>query len=124
MSKYPSPNILGSDTLKEFLNLQLAELLPNQDIMIKNHLNLVEYLEKEAPLFVVRKFKNHNNRGSIYYFKNHSFTVSDNEPALWVFMETFYQSELDFLNLIENQQFPIAFALKQEEKKGNIWQTK
>jgi hypothetical protein len=115
MSKYPSPNIKRSATLKEFLNLQLAELLPNQDLMIKNHLNLVEYLERESPLFVLRKFRNHSNRGSRYTFENHSFTVSDNEPALWVFMETYYQSELDFPYLIENQLFPIAFAIKRDE---------
>ncbi|CAN1556616.1 hypothetical protein MCEGE10_02424 [Flavobacteriaceae bacterium] len=124
MSKYPSPNINKSITLKEFLDLEISELLPNQDIMIKNHLNLVEYLDRESPFFVLRKFKNHSNRGSIYSFEKHKFTVSDNEPALWVFMETYYQSELDFPNLIKNQRFPIAFALKQEEKKGNIWQTK
>lgn len=123
MSKYPSPNIKRSATLKEFLNLQLAELLPNQDIMIKNHLNLVEYLESESPLYILRKFRNHSNRGSQYTFENHSFTVSDNEPALWVFMETYYQSELDFPYLIENQLFPIAFAIKRDERPGNVWAT-
>jgi hypothetical protein len=124
MSKYPSPNIKSSNSLKEFLDLELSELLPDQDTMIKNHLNLVAYLEMESPLFVLRKFKHHSNRGSVYSFENHSFTVSDNEPALWVFMETYYQSNLDFLNLIQNQQFPIAFAIKKEEKRGNVWQTK
>jgi hypothetical protein len=124
MSKYPSPNIKSSKTLKEFLDLELSELLPNQDTMIKNHLNLVAYLEMESPLFVLRKFKLHSNRGSVYSFENHSFTVSDNEPALWVFMETYYQSNLDFLNLIQNQRFPIAFAIKKEEKQGNVWETK
>ena len=123
MRKYPSPNIKRSATLKEFLNLQLAELLPNQDLMIKNHLNLVEYLESESPLYILRKFRNHSNRGSQYTFENHSFTVSDNEPALWVFMETYYQSELDFPYLIENQLFPIAFAIKRDERPGNVWAT-
>lgn len=124
MSKYPSPNIKRSKTLKEFLDLELSELLPDQDTMIKNHLNLVAYLEMESPLFVLRKFKHHSNRGSVYSFENHLFTVSDNEPALWVFMETYYQSNLDFLNLIQNQRFPIAFAIKKEEKQGNVWETK
>ena len=123
MRKYPSPNIKRSATLKEFLNLQLAELLPNQDLMIKNNLNLVEYLESESPLYILRKFRNHSNRGSQYTFENHSFTVSDNEPALWVFMETYYQSELDFPYLIENQLFPIAFAIKRDERPGNVWAT-
>lgn len=121
MSKYPSPNIKRSTTLKEFLDLEISELLPNQDIMIKNHLNLVEYLDRESLFFVLRKFKNHSNRGSNYSFENHSFTVSDNEPALWVFMETYYQSELDFPDLIENQLFPIAFALKKDERLLNQW---
>jgi hypothetical protein len=122
MSKYPSPNIKRSTTLKEFLDLEISELLPNQDIMIKNHLNLVEYLESESPFFVLRKFKNYSNRGSNYSFENHSFTVSDNEPALWVFMETFNQYELDFSDLIENQLFPIAFALKKDERLVNQWE--
>jgi hypothetical protein len=121
MSKYPSPNIKRSTTLKEFLDLEISELLPNQDIMIKNHLNLVEYLEKESPFFVLRKFKNYSNRGSKYSFENHSFTVSDNEPALWVFMETFNQSELNFPYLIENHRFPIAFALEKDERLLNQW---
>lgn len=124
MNKYPIPNIKRSSTLKDFLDLEFHELLPNQDIMIKNHLNLVKYLESESPFFVLRKFKNYSNRGSNYSFENHSFTVSDNEPALWVFMETFNQFELDFSALIESQRFPIAFAIKKDEKQGNMWQTK
>ncbi|WP_353085066.1 hypothetical protein [Flavobacterium sp.] len=124
MSKYPSPKNKRCTTLKEFLDLEISELLPNQDITIKNHINLVNYLESESPFFVLRKFKNYSNRGSNYFFENYSFTVSDNEPALWVFMETFNQFELDFSALIENQGFPIAFAIKEEEKQGNIWQTK
>ena len=63
---------------------------------------------------MLRKFKNYSNRGSKYSFEKYSFTVSDNEPALWVFMETFNQFELDFSELIENQRFPIAFAIKEE----------
>lgn len=121
MIKYPNPRIEKSNSIKEFLNSQLAELLPNQDLMIKNHLNLVAYLDMESPLFVIRKFRNHSNRGRLYFFEKHSFTVSDNEPALWVFMETYSQSELDFFDLIENQRFPIAFALKKEERPGNQW---
>jgi len=124
MSKYPNPRIEKCASLKEFLDSQLTELLPDQDLMIKNHLNLIEYFESESPLFILRKFQNYNNRGNQYFFeKKHQFTVSDNEPALWVFMETFYKSELDFFDLIENQKFPIAFALKKEEKPGNIWKT-
>ena len=123
MNKYPSPRIENFTSLKEFLNLQLAELLPNQDMTIKNHLNLIEYIESKSPLFLLRKFKNHSNRGNAYCFENSSFTVSDNEPALWVFMETYYKSELDFFNLIENQILPIAFAIKAEEREGIIWNT-
>ena len=123
MSKYPNPNINRSNTLKEFLDSEISELLPDQDTMIKNHLNLVAYLESETPLFVVRKFRNHSNRGNIYSFENHRFTVSDNEPALWVFMETYYETQLDFHDLIENQLFPIAFAIKRDERPGNVWAT-
>jgi hypothetical protein len=120
---YPKSDIKKITSLKQFLDLEMHKLLPNQDMMIKNHLNLVEYLESESPFFVLRKFKNYSNRGSNYSFENHSFTVSDNEPALWVFMETFNQFELDFSALIENQRFPIAFAIKEVEKQGNIWKT-
>lgn len=120
---YTKSDIKKITSLKQFLDLEMHKLLPNQDMMIKNHLNLVEYLESESPFFVLRKFKNYSNRGSNYSFENHSFTVSDNEPALWVFMETFNQFELDFSTLIENQRFPIAFAIKEGEKQGNIWKT-
>jgi hypothetical protein len=121
MIKYPGTKIEKRATLKEFLDFDLAELLPNQDIMIKNHLNLIEYLESESPLFLLRKFKNNSNRGSFYSFEKHQFTVSDNEPALWVFMESFYNTELDFFDIIQNQKLPIAFAVKKEEKPENRW---
>ncbi len=120
---YPKPNIKNIKSLKKFLDLEMHKLLPNQDLIIKNHLNLVEYLESELPFFVIRKFKNYNKTGNKYSLENHYFTVSDNEPALWVFMETFNQFELDFSSLVENQGFPIAYALKKEEKQGNIWKT-
>jgi hypothetical protein len=124
MKIYPSPRNEKFKTLREFLDSQLTELLPNQDQTIKHHLNLINYLESESPLYVVRKFKNHSNRGNIYFYENHQFTVADNEPALWVFMESFYQVELDFSNLIANQIFPIAFAVRKDEKEGIVWKTK
>lgn len=124
MINYPNSWFENTSSLKEFLNLNFVKLLPDQDIMIKNHINLMDYLKIENPFLVLRKFKNYSNRGSIYSFENYSFTVCDNEPALWVFMESYCKSELNFLDTIQNQQFPIAFALKKEEKKGNIWQTK
>lgn len=123
MIKYPNSIFQICTSLKEFLNLQFVKLLPDQDIMIKNHLNLISYLEMEDPLFILRKFKHHSNRGSIYSLENDSFTVSDNEPALWVFMESYCKSELNFQYIIKNQLFPIAFAIKEEEKQGCIWQT-
>lgn len=124
MRKYPSSRKYTPTSVKEFLNLQLTELLPNQDIMIKHHLNLVKYLESETPLFILRKFSKQNKRGNLYTFKNHQFTVSDNEPALWVFMESYYKTQLDFKDLIENKRFPIAFIIPEEEKQGNVWKTK
>ena len=123
MSQYPNPKIEKCASLKEFLDSQLSELLPEQDLIIKNHLNLIEYLKSESPLFIVRKFKNYTNRGNQYFFEKNQFTVSDNEPAFWVFMETFYNSELNFFDLIKNQIFPIAFAIKKDERLGNIWRT-
>ncbi len=121
MKKYPSSPIKRGSSLKDFLDSEATKLFPNQDVMIKNHLNLIEYLEQKSPFLVLRKFKNHTNRGSIYSFENHRFTVSDNEPALWVFMETFNRNELNFQSLIKEQSFPIAFALKEEEKSKNYW---
>ena len=95
MSKYPSTNIKISNSLKEFLDLELSELLPDQDTMIKNHLNLVEYLESETPLYVLRKFRNHSNRGSIYSFENHSFTISDKTPRKrWIISGIVFRLQL------------------------------
>ena len=54
MSVYPSPNINRNKSLKEFLDIELTKLLPNQDTIIKNHLNLVAYLEKELPLQLIK----------------------------------------------------------------------
>ena len=69
MSKYPSPNINRNKSLKEFLDIELTKLLPNQDTIIKNHLNLVAYLEKELPLFVLRKFGNFKRKSSIGFLR-------------------------------------------------------
>ena len=124
MKKYPSSRIETYTSFKEFLNSQLVELLPNQDIMIKHHLNLVKYIGSESPLFVVRRFGRHMFRGNVYFYENHNFTVADNEPALWVFMESFYKTPLDFQDLIENQRFPIAMIIPEKEKLENIWKTK
>lgn len=120
---YPKSDIKKITSLKQFLDLEMHKLLPNQDITIMNHLNLVKYLETNPPLYVLRKFKNYNNRGSNYSFNNQKFTVSDNEPALWVFIETFNETKLAFSELYKNKLFPIAFALKAEEKQNNIWTT-
>ena len=100
MSKYPSPNIKRSATLKEFLDIEISELLPNQDIMIKNHLNLVEYLESGSPFFVLRKFKNYSNRGS-----NYSFEIHANQ------LRVFPIPNSDEQNLKSLEAFSIAFDL-------------
>jgi len=65
----------------------------------------------------IRILKGYNNRGKIYKFGNNEFTVTDNEPALWAYMECLEKNVTSFEHYHKNSTFPVAFALSAEEKK-------
>ena len=86
--------------------------------------NIIEFT-KSINLFIkndnfryIRKLKGYNNRGKIYEDGSLSFTVTDNEPALWSYMECFELKVNSFEYYHKNSIFPIAFALTKEERKG------
>ena len=63
----------------------------------------------------------YRNRGSIYIYGGRKFTVVDNEPALWMFMESYQSKVLSFNHYEKNRSFPIAFAIKKEEKEDELF---
>ncbi|MDG1954117.1 MAG: hypothetical protein P8I51_04380 [Polaribacter sp.] len=66
----------------------------------------------------IRKLRGYINRGNIYVDGPLSFTVTDNEPALWSYMECFELKVNSFEYYHKNSIFPIAFAITEEERKG------
>ena len=95
--------------------------LPDSERLIHFYHSLNEYLDHEGRLRIIRKSKNYNRRGKEYEINRHRFTVTDNEAALWVYMESLNNSEdFSFIEAIEKEEFPIAFALTQVERQEKL----
>ena len=92
---------------------------------VKNVVNLTEsllkYVSSEYGIRYIRKLSGYRNRGSIYTYGGKKFTVADNEPALWMFMESYQSKVLSFNHYEQNRSFPIAFAIKKEEKEDKLF---
>lgn len=103
--------------IKEFILPQL----PNVYTCVYFSTSLEKYLANDTNLRIVRKFDTYNKRGSKYIYDNTLFTVSDNEAALWVYMESLRGiAFFDYKLAIKQERFPIAFALKGEEKECEL----
>lgn len=99
--------------------------LPDSKILIHFYQSLNNYLVEKEALRIIRKSRNYNLRGKEYKINQHRFTVTDNEAALWVYMESLNDiGEFSFMKAIENEEFPIAFALTQIERNENLVYTK
>lgn len=89
--------------------------------MIASSNSLYSYLEDSSAIRIIRKFKGYDFRGTKFLYKDQAFIVSDNEPALWVHMENLNSgSNLNFKQIIENEHFPIAFALRKDERQKEL----
>ena len=92
---------------------------------VKNVLNLTEslfkYISSDDGTRYIRMLSGYRNRGSIYIYGGRKFTVVDNEPALWMFMESYQSKVLSFKHYEQNRSFPIAFAIKKKEKEDELF---
>lgn len=95
--------------------------LPDSERLIHFYHSLNEYLDNEERLRIIRKSKNYNSRGKEYEINQHRFTVTDNEAALWIYMESLNNTGgFSFIEAIEKEEFPIAFALTQVERQEKL----
>lgn len=99
-----------------YIRKHIIPSLPNKNNTIDFTKSIKVYLESNNIRYI-RKFKGYSNRGKIYKNGPISFTVTDNEPALWAYMECFEKRINSFKYYHDNTFFPIAFALRSEEKK-------
>jgi hypothetical protein len=110
MHDIPKKEIDSSD----YILKEIIPRLPNVSDLIKTNNNIIEYLNTRN-LKIIRGLKNYKVRGKEYHFGNENFTICDNEPALFKYMETLEGSFNTIQEQILNQVFPIAFALEEEE---------
>jgi len=99
-----------------YIRKYIIPFLPSKETIIEFTKSINAFIENNNFRYI-RKLSGYNNRGKIYKLGNNEFTVTDNEPALWAFMECFEQRVNSFEDYHDHSTFPIAFALKKEEKK-------
>lgn len=106
---------------KEYIDGYIIPLLPKVDTLIRYSKMLEDYLKDDSHIRITRKFSEYKLRGNQYIYDNKVFTVSDNEAALWVYLEAVSDNQIiTFESVVKNKVLPIAFALKLKEKEGAI----
>jgi hypothetical protein len=111
MNKYPD-SYKGS--AKEFIkHIIIPSLPPEENILYWNN-SLKRYLDDKYNLRIVRRFLSFKDRGRIYHSGIDSFTVSDNEPALWMFMNSYEKPNSSLKEIIDEKVIPVSFI---KEKK-------
>ena len=108
---------------KEYVVNVVIPSLPSVDNVIKFNDSLLDYVSSNDCVKYIRKFKDYKNRSSLYTYKKNRFTVTDNEPALWFFMEV-YKSNVNTFTFYETQKaFPVAFALTAKESNSILFKS-
>lgn len=98
----------------EYIDNYILPFLPNSKKTIDFTKTIYYYLEDEKNIRYVRRFGSYKLRGTIYH-TNVPFTVCDNEPPLWFFMESYENKISPFYDYHINRAFPISFAKTKEE---------
>ena len=104
----------------KYIREYIIPFLPLPENIIRYNKSLQLYLQN-PDLYIVRKSAKYNLRGNKFILDKAEFIPSDNEAAFWYYMECYLGHSHDFKELVESQSFPIAFALKKNEKEKNIW---
>ncbi len=109
-------------SFRKFFREYVFPILPADEAVFNWHRSILTYLNDSPGLFVVRKVAPYKLRGFRYYVNGCRFVCSDNEAALWTYMECYAGASAgDFGGLIEEQAFPIAFCYKAAEKELAFW---
>jgi hypothetical protein len=108
----------GSAT--EYINKYIIPTLPENNVLIEFSDSLDNYLKDKTNLRIIRKFGHSTFRGSRYTHQNINYIVSDNEAALWMYMQSMEDGVSDYEETINNARMPIAFAITKEERKRGL----
>lgn len=108
---------------KEYIRNFVITNLPSSNCSSTWHLNLNDYLNNHNDL-IIRRAGDHTERGHWRSGDGFRLMISDNEPAVWAFMEAFKGESANLEKSMLDQSFPIAFALKKNEKQIAQWKTR
>ena len=100
----------------DFIRSVIVQSLPPVENTIYWNNSVREYLGFTSNIRIVRRFLSFKDRGKIYESEMNSFTVSDNEPALWMYMNSFDEPHETLSQLIDKKKIPISFI-----KENNIF---
>lgn len=98
----------------DYIKSVLIPSLPNPDHMIDYTKSILDYLQDCSNLRYVRKFKEYKLRGEVYKLHK-TFTVTDNEPALWCYMECKTGNPKKFVFHEKENLFPIGWILDSDK---------
>jgi len=104
---------------KNYIRKYIIPSLPQKDNIINFTSSIYNYLEGSKVRYI-RKLKNYSSRGKIYNDGSLSFTVTDNEPALWAYMECLEQSVNSFEHYHATLLFQLLSLLEAKKKKSLI----
>lgn len=104
----------------EYINKYIIPSLPKNNVLIEFSDSLDNYLKNKDSIRIIRKFRDSKFRGSRYTHQNINYIVSDNEAALWIYMESMEDGVIDYHKTIKNERMPIAFAIKKEERERGL----
>lgn len=93
----------------DFIRSVIIKSLPPVENTIYWSNSTREYLKNSSNVRIVRRFLSFKDRGKIYESGLNSFTVSDNEPALWMYMNSFDEPSETLIQLIDEKKIPISF---------------
>lgn len=106
MTEFPQ-SYNGSATT--FIRNVIIKSLPPVENTIYWNNSIKEYLEFKFKIRIVRIFLSFKERGKVYESDFESFTVSDNEPALWMYMNSFEEPNATLSQLIDEKKIPISY---------------
>ena len=98
----------------KYIDNYIIPYLPKSETVIEFTKGVYDYLNDFKNIRYVRRFGKYKFRGTIYSDIS-PFTVCDNEPALWFFMECYEKKVKGFQSYHNERLFPVAFVIKKEE---------
>ena len=92
-----------------YIEKYIIPFLPKKYNIIEFTNSIYSYLNNPNNVRYVRKFGKYKLRGKLYS-EEKLFTVCDNEPALWFYLECFEDTIKKFQEYHKEKKFPIAFG--------------